>query len=135
MNSVNNLILKLAVLFCFVCFFGSVSLWSQNGQVPALVDVQYANQLLNVEIQLIDKQIKEIEGTGGTVDPELRSKFQLFNSVNEVLARNDKGITTFSAIAGYSNYKGFKMDDEAFQDLLDGIWDANFVDLIQILKK
>lgn len=134
-NSMYKKILKISFAICFVYFLSYNSAWSQNGKVPPLVSVQEANSRLVTESRLLDEQIKTIESGGGTVDPELRFKFQLYSSVNELLEKKDVGVTTFSAIAGNSNYKGLKMDDQAYQDLIDGTWDVNMTDLILLLTK
>lgn len=126
-------ILRFLILFSFIWIATEAS--SQTGQVPVLMDVGYAHQTLTKAIDQLNDQIKDIQNSGGTVDPELFVKLDLFLAVNEILAKNYTGTTTFSALAANANYKALKMDDEAYQDLLAGIWDANFVELIELLKK
>ena len=134
-NCMNSMILKICFTVCFICFLSLGSIWSQNGKVPPLVSIQDANQRLIPEIKLLTEQINTIEAAGGTADPELKFKLQLYTSVNDLLVKNDIGMTTFNVIAGNSNYKSLVMDDEAFRNLLAGIWDQNMTDLIRILAK
>ncbi len=127
--------LKLGFTFCFMLWLGLQMAFCQTGQVPELVGVQEANKILITEIPRIEDEIKAIESGGGVVHPELRLKLQLFKAVNAELEKNSIGMTTFNAVAGNSNYKGLKMDDQAYQDFVDGSWDENMSYLIRVLTK
>lgn len=134
MNSITSQILKIG-LFCMIGLFTFSSAKAQNGQVPELVSIEMAVKLLVVEVDLINDQIKNIESSGNPVPQEMYFKSQLFSLVLEELQKNNSGMTTFLAIAANSNYKGVKMDDAAYNDLITGAWDENMADLIRILTK
>lgn len=131
----NKLIMKLGILLFFSCFLSMGSAFGQNGQVPELVDVVTATKLLSGEINQLQEDILIIEQSGGTVEPSIKDRLKLYTEVNDVLKTNAVGLTTFLAVSGSCNYKGLKNDDEAFQDLLNGNWDENMNELINLLTK
>jgi hypothetical protein len=130
-----NYPLKTGLICLFMGFIGIMSAYSQNGKVPALIEMDVASKRLAPEIQSMDDQIKAIEAVGGVVNNELKFRFQLFSDVKKVLDKNDIGTTTFSAVSGQSNYKLLTTDDIAYQSLLNGFWDANMTELIGLLRK
>lgn len=135
MNSMNKLIMKLGILLFFSCFLSMGSVFGQNGQVPELVDVVTATKLLSGEIKQLQDDILIVEQSGGTVETNIKDRLKLYTEVNDVLKTNAVGLTTFLAVSGSCNYKGLKNDDEAFRDLLNGNWDENMNELINLLTK
>ncbi len=135
MNSMNKLIMKLGILLFFSCFLSMGSVFGQNGQVPELVDVVTATKLLSGEIKQLQDDILIVEQSGGTVEQNIKDRLKLYTEVNDVLKTNAVGLTTFLAVSGSCNYKGLKNDDEAFRDLLNGNWDENMNELINLLTK
>jgi hypothetical protein len=131
----NNLILKLGILLFFSCFISFGTAYSQNGQVPELVDVVTATKLLSIEVKQLQDEILIVEQSGGTVEQNVKDRLKLYSEVNEVLKTNAVGLTTFLAVSGSCNYKALKNDDEAFHDLLNGLWDENMNELIKVLTK
>lgn len=131
----NKLIMKLGILLFFSCFLSMGSVFGQNGQVPELVDVVTATKLLSGEIKQLQDDILIVEQSGGTVETNIKDRLKLYTEVNDVLKTNAVGLTTFLAVSGSCNYKGLKNDDEAFRDLLNGNWDENMNELINLLTK
>ncbi len=135
MNMITKSILNIGLIFCISCLFGINSIQAQTGQVPELVSIEIAVKLLNTETENVNSQIKDFEAAGNPVPQELQFRFQLFGNVLSELQKNNPGSTTFHAVASNSNYKGIKMDDEAYNDLITGAWDENMAELIRILTK
>ncbi|MCC6752566.1 MAG: hypothetical protein IT266_01140 [Saprospiraceae bacterium] len=107
----------------------------QQGNVPELVDVIAAERLVGAELQSISLKVDEIIGNGGSPDEALRDRQSLYRDLHELLASGRVGLTTFSALASQCNYRGFKSDEEAYQDFIDGHWDENLTELVTLLKR
>jgi hypothetical protein len=131
-NSMIKVMLKLSIAFFFLCF-GFMSASAQNGKVPELVNVQTAKKIVGEQFFIMRDEITNVELAGGSVEPTYKIKFELFKAVYEILQANTTGTTTFLAIANNCNYQLLKSDDEAYQDLVDGVWDENINELIKIL--
>ena len=107
----------------------------QQGKVPELVDVVSAERLVGAELQSIELKVDEFLNSGGSPDDVLRERQSLYRDVHELLASGRVGLTTFAALAAQCNYRGFKTDEEAYQDFIDGNWDENLTDLVELLRR
>lgn len=126
---------QLTICFLALMFYARTTSFAQTGVVPELKSVDEAAKLVRAELQLVNDEITAIANNGGVPSQELMTQQRLYFAIAEYLETNAPGTTTFLALGNNCNYLGLKVDDEAYQDFITGVWDENFSKLINILTK